>query len=785
MAFRFAARALLELGKELISSDEVAIYELIKNAVDAGSEAVHLDVQILISHSAFQRGMDLLQEGSTAAAVKQCLINAVDKSAPDDVRDAFIEEVNDAPTSRHRFQEEMQRLYNEYCWIEISDTGHGMSLSQLDKVFLTIGTRSRRAENDTGAQFLGDKGVGRLSAMRLGNGLQVTTTRAGERFWSELHIDWGVFTHESEQEVSEVHVAPARGERKENISEQGTQVRVTALTGTWTHDRFVDLLTGQVARMVDPFERGKANRLIIARRNGQRVVVPSIPQELLRSAHARCEATMAFKKGIPEFTGVIDYTLRDTRLAINQRGAEVMSIAQIATKRRGKQGSAAYENVPISLKALEELGPFKVELYWFNRRIVDAVAGLTEKQKETRDLIRRWAGGPMLFRHGFRILPYGEPNNDWLALDEAAFGAGGFKLNRQQVIGRVSVNSAHAHLSEQTNREGLIESQASEALRVLLIWLVHEQMRRVINDADARARDLASVADVARLRFDEAQASVQEAVDKLVAKAEPATRVRAERVASLAYELASRSEQTVARVEAVIKEGKQQREQFVHLAGVGLMTEFVFHELDRTITRTLNTLAQPGAMTVAGLRVLEEQLKTLQKRITSFDELTMERRQTKAKFDIVEVIRDVVASHDAQFAYDKVSVDVRVPDRFMVKAVKGMVIQVLENLIVNSLYWLRMERRMRPKLAPSLMVELDADTGTLSVTDNGPGVAVERAEEIFKPFVSSKPPGQGRGLGLYISREIASHHGWMLGMDDSPGASNEGRLRTFVLTMED
>jgi hypothetical protein len=35
--FRFAPRALLELGKELISTDEVAIYELIKNGIDAGT----------------------------------------------------------------------------------------------------------------------------------------------------------------------------------------------------------------------------------------------------------------------------------------------------------------------------------------------------------------------------------------------------------------------------------------------------------------------------------------------------------------------------------------------------------------------------------------------------------------------------------------------------------------------------------------------------------------------------------------------------------------------------
>ena len=42
MAFKVAARTILELGAELISSDAVALYELVKNSVDAESEWVRL-----------------------------------------------------------------------------------------------------------------------------------------------------------------------------------------------------------------------------------------------------------------------------------------------------------------------------------------------------------------------------------------------------------------------------------------------------------------------------------------------------------------------------------------------------------------------------------------------------------------------------------------------------------------------------------------------------------------------------------------------------------------------
>jgi len=90
----------------------------------------------------------------------------------------------------------------------------------------------------------------------------------------------------------------------------------------------------------------------------------------------------------------------------------------------------------------------------------------------------------MLYRFGFRILPYGNPDDDWLELDRNAFGQSGFKLNRQQVLGRICVSSPHTVLSEQTNREGLVRSEAADALRIIMMWLLHTEMRGLINEAD-------------------------------------------------------------------------------------------------------------------------------------------------------------------------------------------------------------------------------------------------------------------------------------------------------------
>ena len=53
-AFRVAARAVLELGAELISSDEIALYELVKNAFDAGSSDVEIKFYVSLRRTEYE-----------------------------------------------------------------------------------------------------------------------------------------------------------------------------------------------------------------------------------------------------------------------------------------------------------------------------------------------------------------------------------------------------------------------------------------------------------------------------------------------------------------------------------------------------------------------------------------------------------------------------------------------------------------------------------------------------------------------------------------------------------
>lgn len=178
---------------------------------------------------------------------------------------------------------------------------------------------------------------------------------------------------------------------------------------------------------------------------------------------------------------------------------------------------------------------------------------------------------------------------------------------------------------------------------------------------------------------------------------------------------------------------------------------------------------------------LEEQLVTLHKRVSAFDELTGEKRQTKTKFELNELVQSVLASHSREFERHQITAIFTPGAPYEIKAVKGMMIQILENLVANSCYWLKQQAKYEPGFKPAIHFEVDKRRKTLTVSDNGPGVDPARRERIFKPFVTTKPPGQGRGLGLYISREVAEYHNWTLEMGEEVGEYRDGRLNSFVL----
>jgi two-component system NtrC family sensor kinase len=108
--------------------------------------------------------------------------------------------------------------------------------------------------------------------------------------------------------------------------------------------------------------------------------------------------------------------------------------------------------------------------------------------------------------------------------------------------------------------------------------------------------------------------------------------------------------------------------------------------------------------------------------------------------------------------------------------------RVILNLITNAFYAVSDKARQQEnsKYEPTVTVQtkkLD-DKVKVSISDNGNGVPNNVREKIFQPFFTTKPAGQGTGLGLSLSYDIIKAHGGDLELE-----TTEGKGATFIITL--
>jgi signal transduction histidine kinase len=119
-----------------------------------------------------------------------------------------------------------------------------------------------------------------------------------------------------------------------------------------------------------------------------------------------------------------------------------------------------------------------------------------------------------------------------------------------------------------------------------------------------------------------------------------------------------------------------------------------------------------------------------------------------------------------------VALEVSVPDDLpLVRADRNQLQQVIINLLMNAFEAARPSGSVSLRARPA---ERTARPGVeLEVQDTGPGIVPSLRSRIFEPFFSTKPPGEGTGLGLPICRDVVTSFGGelMLAAGSGPGAT--------------
>jgi two-component system NtrC family sensor kinase len=107
--------------------------------------------------------------------------------------------------------------------------------------------------------------------------------------------------------------------------------------------------------------------------------------------------------------------------------------------------------------------------------------------------------------------------------------------------------------------------------------------------------------------------------------------------------------------------------------------------------------------------------------------------------------------------------------------------RVLLNLYNNAFYAVNEKSKQQiERYEPTITVSTKKinDKVILTVIDNGNGIPQKVVDKIFQPFFTTKPTGQGTGLGLSLSYDIVKAHGGELKVE-----TKEGEYAEFIIQL--
>jgi signal transduction histidine kinase len=341
-------------------------------------------------------------------------------------------------------------------------------------------------------------------------------------------------------------------------------------------------------------------------------------------------------------------------------------------------------------------------------------------------------------------------------------------------------------LVDQTNREGLRETPESKVFEGVLHDAVAERLWSFFKDVDLRYRK--RVQDLGNVKKEIAglEGRAKAALSKLRKFVPPEGMEIFTDLEHSLREFHDLSTKTQARLEEVEADSRQ----MVQMAGLGLLVEMVAHELARSTESALASLEGLRGKDLpqevqARIDTLRAEIKSVSKRLRVLDEASVQGRQKSETFDLVRLVEDLKEGHGPQFARHSIDMRIKGPKGpLRVKLVKGMVVQILENLLSNSIYWMKLRADREAGYRPVIEVRIQTDPLMIRFSDNGRGIAPDHRDRVFRAYWSLKEKSKRRGLGLFIAASNAADLKGQLTLSEKADKET-GRLHEFVLQLPD
>jgi len=691
------ARILKTLGEDLISSETVALIELVKNAYDADAE------NVLISFSGD------LKEG-----------NGV---------------------------------------VEVVDDGHGMDMQTILSSWMVIATSTKKDNRKSKSgrrRVLGEKGIGRFAAARIAEELELFT-RTSDQADTESYavFDWTQFDDDERflddilflaDEQTATEIVP--GWRLKDFSEEryrapyhGTVLRMNRLKHTWEKHDLENLQRG-LSRLLSPFYLKNDFSIFLNLPDEHSEFNSRItPPEIIKYPHyvvkgeVKTDGGYSFAVKIEEesqphnFDGYFYKVFSEGKWILYPSG----------------ERPELQENSP-NEKGVE-CGPFTFELRIWNRdeleNVNQKVGGGIRSIRKDLDAI----AGINIYRDGFRVLPYGEPDNDWLRLDIRRVQAPTRRLSNNQITGYISITAdKNPELHDRSNREGLDNNAAYADLQNIMKFVLNETEN--LRYASKRKKPEGKNSEDQKGLFDppdfnkitdavnRGDAGKKETLDLINrAKADWKNQIKKlQGVLSQYHALATLG----GIVDKILHDGRQPLAKIQTEAGLGKEMAEDLQITNPDVPQLKDFEARYGKI-VGQSSVLRDVFR----RVEPFGG---RKRGRPRKYYIEELIRDVFLIYEKELKDASINVDL--PDtETLVSIDTTELTEIFTNLITNSMYWLKSVHENKRNIR--VMVERRRDASLeINFSDTGPGIDNKYEDQIFEPYFTRKPDGHGLGLCL-------------------------------------